>query len=275
MAGLADFARMPTQRKVMVFAIAGAVIALIYYQMVWKSLSREVEAAESDHTSKLAMSGKLESDIPKYEQLKTGMTKLRHTLDAQESALPTEAELPAFFETLNRKVLESGVEVKSTERRAEAKVESFIRVPVEFEITGTFMQIKKFFASLTYHKRKAGAPAAEGDDGDHERIVSIDNLALNDPQVVNHELVLHAKFTATTYREEMPPAAPERAQAPAASPTGKPATKTMPPADTPAGAKARAEDAMDKDEKRTRNAPGNPAETGSDGSGSAKLKGGM
>jgi Tfp pilus assembly protein PilO len=222
------------------------------------------------------MSAKLESDIPKYEELKTKMNKLRHMLDEQESALPTEAELPEFFETLNRKVLESGVEVKTTQRGAEAKVESFIRVPVDFEITGTFMQIKKFFASLTYHKRKSGTPATDGDE-DHERIVSIDNLVLNDPEVVNHELVMRARFTANTYREELkagvtptPTAAPARGAAPAPAPA--PAPKTMPPADTPAGAKARAEDAMDKDEKRTRNAPGNPAETGSAGSGIDKLK---
>jgi Tfp pilus assembly protein PilO len=242
---------------------------------MWKPLARDVEAADNDHKSKLGTSAKLESDIPKYEQLKTRMNKLSHMLDEQESALPTEAELPAFFETLNRKVLESGVEVKTTQRGAEAKVESFIRVPVDFEITGTFMQLKKFFASLTYRKHKAGASASDGGgDDDRERIVSIDNLVLNDPEVVNHELVLHAKFTANTYREELKEgtatAAPAHAAAPAPPPA--PATKTMPPADTPAGAKARAEDAMDKDEKRTRNAPSNPAETGS---GSNKLKGGM
>jgi len=264
MAVMADFARMPLQRKLLVFAAIGGLLWLAHCQLVLKPLQRDVEAADNDHKAKLGMSSKMEADIPKFEELKTKMTRLKHTLDEQESALPTEAELPAFFETLNRKVLESGVEVKTTQRGAESKVESFVRVPVDFEITGTFMQIKKFFASLTYRKRKPGS-ADTADNTEHERIVSIDNLVLNDPKVVNHELVLHAKFTATTYREELKAAV----GAPTTTGPAKPASKTLPPADTPAGAKARVEDSMEKDQKRTHDA--NPEA----GSGSAKLKGGM
>jgi len=267
MAVMADFARMPLQRKLLLFAGIGGLLWLAHCQLVLKPLSRDVEAADNDHKARLAKSSQMEADIPKYEELKTRMTRLRHTLDEQESALPTEAELPAFFETLNRKVLESGVEVKTTQRGNDSKVESFVRVPVDFEITGTFMQIKKFFASLTYRKRKAGSSETP-DNNEHDRIVSIDNLTLNDPKVVNHELVLHAKFTATTYREELKAAA----GAPAGGGAAKPATKTQPPADTPAGAKTRVEDAMDKDQKRTRDA----SPDGSAGSaGSNKLKGGM
>ena len=260
MAVMADFARMPTQRKVLVFVIAGALLFGLYYQFALKSLDRKLAAARADHSAKQSLNSQYEADLPKYEALKTQMTKLQRTLKEEEKALPTEAELPAFFETLNRKVLESGVEVKSSQRMAEQEVqieqpdpadpkkklhEVFFRVPVNFEITGTFMQIKKFFASLaTKIARDPGPPGSgDGDNvADEDRIVSIENLKVGDPQVVNHELVLHATFTAMTYREEAPPEEPARAKA-AAPAAG---AKKLPPADTPAGAKARVDNAVDK-----------------------------
>jgi hypothetical protein len=51
-------------------------------------------------------------------------------------------------------------------------------------------------------------------------------------------------------------------------PPGTGSGSALPPADTPQGAKIRTEKAMEKDEQRTRNAPGVQ-------DGSAKLKGGL
>ena len=252
MAFMADFARMPTQRKVGAFVIAGALLGLLYWQFFYKSLATQVEEIDNEHQAKADDNKQKEADIPKFEELKTRMTKLRHTLEVQERALPTEAELPAFFETLNRKVLESGVEVKTSQRGAEEKVETFMKVPVTFEITGTFMQIKKFFASLLDKRKKPGAAESTDSADDHDRIVSIENLKINDPQVINHDLVMRATFTATTYREEVKPDA-VRPPPFAPSSGGK-----LPPVDTPAGAKARVENSMDKDANRTNKSPQNP-----------------
>jgi hypothetical protein len=185
-------------------------------------------------------------------------------------------------------VLESGVEVRSWQQQHEQPIETFIKVPVSIELTGTYMQIKKFFASLVEKRRKPGAsaPVVSTADGgctggpveEHDRIVSIENLSLTNPTVVNHEIVLDAKFIAATYREEektTPGLPPVRkiAPAPAPAPAGAGSAAPLPPADTPAGAKARADNAMQKDEDRTRKAPG--TQEAQPAAGSAKLKGGL
>jgi Tfp pilus assembly protein PilO len=261
MAIMADFARMPNQRKVMVFVVIGVLSFLLYYQFVLTKLRAEVEDAEHQHDAQVGLTHKLDGDIKDYNDLKPTIRILKIQIDQNEKALPTESELPAFFETLNRKVTESGVQVNRTTQKPEEPVDAFIKVPVEFEIQGTFMQIKRFFASLVPHKRKPGeAPSDDSGVEERERIVSIDDLAISDPQIKNREIVLTAKFTATTYRQEEHA---EPAKAKSAGPGGTaPPAKAMPPAATPAGAKARANDAMDKDEKR------------SEGS-AARLKGGL
>ena len=288
MAVMADFSRLPTQRKVLVFVVIGALLGGLYFQFVFKGLKQDVEDAEGDHAGKLTKNTALEADIPKYEALKARYNVLRRIIDENQKALPTESDLPAFFENLNRKVTEAGVEVEKWRQISEVQVESFVKVPVEIELTGTFMQIKKFFASLVPKKKRPGqdvAPNATGDQvEERERIVSIENLSLTQPTAKNREWILKARFTAATYRQEdrsaddaePPPGKPGAPKKPGATPKKpstaptKPAAKPLPPADTPAGAKARAEKAMEKDESRTRNAPEvqEPA-------GSGRLKGGL
>ena len=265
---LADFGRMPTQRKVMVFVVIGVLLGLLYWKFVYSSLKEELEAAEQQHESKVQTNRKLAEDIPRYQELITHVAKLRELIEKNQTALPSEAELAAFIETLQHKVTQAGVETRKWTYKTPEPVETFVKVPFEVEVTGTFMQIKKFFASLVQRDVRLSQSDEDRADEDRDRIVSIENLKISDPEVVNHELVLHAKFTATTYREEAPPEEPVRAKAAPAPAKGA----KLAPADTPQGAKQRLDDSMKKDESRTRSAPGNPAE---DSSGSAKLKGGV
>lgn len=261
-----DFARLPNQRKAMIFIVAGFLMFLLYYQFVWKPLNANLAQADSEHDAKVAASHKADADIKTFNELKPAVNRLKAQIDQNEKALPTEAELPAFFDTLNRKVTESGVTVNRSTQQPEAPIEAFIRVPVDFEIQGTFMQIKRFFASLVPKKRKGGAsqatdPANADAVEERERIVSIDNLTIGDPQIKNNEVVLTARFTANTFRQEEKVEPTTKAAAKPAAPATVPAP-AQPPAATPAGAKARANDAMKKDDVRS-------------GSDAQRLKGGL
>lgn len=271
MAAAADFARLPTRQKVMIFAIAGLVFAAVYWQFVYKGLEADLQAAQNENASKKQLNKKLEADIPEYERLRTRMTTLQRIIEENQKALPTEAELPAFFETLNRKVLESGVEVIRSKQLKEEPIETFVKVPIDYEIQGTYVQIKKFFASLLPQKRKPGqteaAPGGEQGVEERERIVSIENLALTSPVVRNREIRLTARFIASTYRQdESKDAAKPAAPAPA---------KAAPSAATPQGAKAQTEQSLDKGDNRNRDAAGvNEAKTpsGSAATGVQRMK---
>ena len=264
---MADFARLPNDRKVLVFVVAGGLLGLLYFQFAYKPLADDLEAATEENSAKARLNKKLGDDIPEYENLKTRLKDLDERIARNQEALPTEAEVPAFFEMLERKVRQSGVEVTKLTKLNEAPFESFIKVPVDIELTGSFMQIKRFFASLV-QKDVSPAGQAGGDDEDRERVVSIENLQLVNPTARNREIVLTARFVAVTYRQEEPAGTgappPGVVQQPAA------AKPPMPSAATPAGAKARTEDALKKDQERVDSKA--PAGTGD---GSARLKGGM
>jgi Tfp pilus assembly protein PilO len=285
---LADFGRMPTQRKVLVFVVIGVVLGLGYWKFVYKSLDENLEQAEAEHDNKVQTNKKLADDIPRYQELRTHVAKLRELIEKNQTALPSEAELAAFIETLQHKVTQSGVETRKWTYKTPEPVETFVKVPFEVEVTGTFMQIKKFFASLVQRDVRLSQSEDDRANEDRDRIVSIENLALSNPTVKNRDIILTAKFTAVTFRQEDRPegAAPPPGQnAPAAPRPATPAPprtvpqapSTPPPlpsATTPAGAKARVDNAIEKGDARNRNAAG-VKEAKSPGAGSDRLKGGL
>jgi Tfp pilus assembly protein PilO len=259
MAVAADFARLPTRQKVMVFVVIGLVIGAVYWQFVYKGLKADLEAAQNENAQKQALNKQLEKDIQDYEALRPKMASVGKLIEENQKALPTEAELPAFFETLNRKVLESGVEVIRSKQGKEEAIESFIKVPIEYEIQGTYVQIKKFFASLVTKPKKPGEkadvmPNGEPAPEERERIVSIENLQIMNPNVKNREIKLTAKFIASTYRQEEKTTAPapgaKPAAAPAPAPAAAPAAPAKPATSTPAGAKTSTEQSLDKGAQR-------------------------
>jgi len=234
---LAELARKPPGYKVAVFAGIGAVLGLIYWQFLLGPLRKERNGLEVKFSELQTESKKLDRELVEYERLRERSDQLARTIQANQKALPTGSELPAFFETLNRKVGEAGVEVKKWEYKKEVPVETFIKVPLEIELTGSFNQMKRFFASLV----QRGVAGGNG-EVDRERIITIENLTLSVPRQKSRELLLTAKFTASTFRQEDTSAPADDAKAP--------------PSRTPAGALKRSE---------TRAAPAGDTPTPSDG----------
>jgi len=266
MAGALDeFGRKSTGYKVGVFVAIAVVLGGLYYQFAYKKAKGKLNAAKADNAAVLATEGKLHNDKIEYDKKLKEADQLNKIIAENQKALPTEAELPAFFDTLGRKVSEAGVQVKRWDYLKEVPIENFIKVPLDIEVTGTFYQIKRFFASLIQRDPvPVVLPDGTTQVEDRERIVTIENLQLIDPKGKNRELVLTAKFTASTFRQEAPAPADDTAAKPGAPGTPAPGTKPgsagsgagsattpAPPAASPAGVKASVGSAMDKDQSRS------------------------
>lgn len=219
MAGaLADFSRRPPGVRVAVYVAIALVLGLLYYQVALAPVRKAVKEAEANRDAAINEASALAEQKKKRDALVQAQEDLRKKIEQNQKALPTDAEMPAFFDMLARKFNEAGVQVNRREIKREVQVEEFIKAPVEIEITGTYYQVKQFFTSLRPH---ADAPAdGEGSEGeaDKDRIVTVENLQVFDPRVVNKSLIVTARFTASTFRTAVvePPAAPATPGAPAA-----------------------------------------------------------
>jgi Tfp pilus assembly protein PilO len=71
---------------------------------------------------------------------------------------------------------------------------SFVRVPFEIEVRGTFHQLTKYFWLINEHAKTG-------------RIITVENLTLESPKATADGMVVTARFTAVGFREADRPAA--------------------------------------------------------------------
>ena len=268
---LADFGRLPTSRKVLIFVAIAGFLGFFYHRFVYKDLAKSTKAAKGAFEAAKAKNDQMEKDITDFQELRRKKTELDERFIAMRAALPTEADVPGFYDLIERKLTDAGIDDMKFVVKSEQVFDQFVKVPLDVEMRGTFMQIKRFFASLVDKK--------QADSKDIERIISIEDLSLTQPEIRNRELVLTAKFTAFTFRQATAPAVqtapgqlPADAPAPSTGPNNAPGTTSPPPlpsADTPAGAKANIDDSVKKAEERLKDATKDP------GTGSDRLKGGL
>ena len=282
---IADFAKKPPQYKAVVFGGIALALGFVYFKFGYSPLKEKLEQGHQDSDQMLSRSKRMDDDLVKFKELRTRMDQLQKVIDENQKVLPSESELPAFFETLNRKVTEAGVEVTKWQRKKEEPLGQFIKVPVDVEITGTFFQIKRFMASLVQRDVRPITAPADGStpvNEAHERVVSIEDLSLSDPKVKNREIVMVAKFVASTYRQEdktgaaagLPTPKPSAASAPVKAAAGSGAGSSSGLVTSkPAEAKAKTDAAIQKGDERNRAGAGGESATPAAGSaqaGSAK-----
>lgn len=296
---LEDFSRRPLQYKVLVFAGIAVLLGLLYWQFAYSPLQKEREAAAADLEEQKGEASRLKEQKRQYDDLVAKEAQLKADIEQNQKALPTESEIPAFLDMLSRKTNEAGIEMHKRDVRKDVIIDtgpvaatpggpprpppppgvpgavapaSFVKVPVDIEVTGTYYQLKRFFSSLRpkLTEQVAGAPKAPEEK---DRIVTIESLTLTDPKVKNNEIVLTARFVASTFRADKPAAAPG-APPPTPPPATAPATAPTPGAGTATGAtgagagtapaaaarpdtmKAKTEAAIDASEKRVQQSPG-------------------
>lgn len=286
MAGaLADFSRRPLQYKAMVFVGIGALLGLLYWQFMLSSLIKARDDAQTELDTQKNEQGRLRDQKKRYDDLVADEARLRAEIEQNQRALPTESEMPAFFDMLSRKTGEAGIELVKREIKKDVVIDaggapppaaggrapapaatpgaSFIKVPVDIEVTGTYYQLKKFLASL--RPRKVETQASDPDAVEEkDRIVTIETLAITDPKVRNNEIVLTAKFTAATFRANAPEAPagakaatpPARAGAGGDVPRNQPANTPVPAGVTrnPKGLETKTNASMDASDERAQKA---------------------
>ena len=184
MAGfVSDFGRRPRAQKIAIFAAIGGMLALTYWQLGYKPVEDAQAKARADRLAELQEQRNLRKQKAEFDDLVVRRKGLATKIEQNQKALPTEAEMPAFFDMLSRKISEAGVEALKRELKQEVTLDPtggaaaakpanaaevkaaaaaaadaaamvrtvFLKVPVEIEISGTFYQLKRFFSSLRPH----------------------------------------------------------------------------------------------------------------------------
>ena len=222
---MGELAAKPLNFKLAVLGAVLAALGLLYWQLFYSGLSEDLDAAKNRNRSLRQKSDKLAKDKGEWDRLVLQKKELDTELTKNQVSLPSSAELPSFFYHLQKQAAGAGVKLDQWNRLKETPVESYVKVPVAMEVTGSFHQINNYF-KLLYET---------------DRIITVENLELSYLGSKDDEIQLKAKFQASTFRlPDQPPQtdlpdAPAPARAP--SPGGQPATPPAggQPATPPAG----------------------------------------
>lgn len=254
---ITEFGRKPPLVKVGVFLAIAIGLGALYWQLVYSGIRKDIQAAEDQAAALVADEQKLAAEEKEFTQLKEKQDVLETMIKENDTALPTAAQLPAFFDMLNRKVGEAGVDVLEWTHLKELQVEETIfKVPVQITVQGTFHELKKFFHLLFKMNQSNREAAADGDVPEvaaeveeRDRILTIEDLHIRNPEIRNNELLLTATFRASTFRKEAPAVeVPSEADKKKAKKAADKKNAKNPAVD----AKEKTEGAMDKSEERVK-----------------------
>ncbi|MEM9490110.1 MAG: type 4a pilus biogenesis protein PilO [Myxococcota bacterium] len=203
---LNQLAKLPPAQKVGLLVGGFLVVGALYYVLFYSSMEDELSNLESSRKSLVDKISNIDKQMAGKKHLAADFGDTQAKLDKCLKSLPTSAQLPSFFEQLQRKAADAGVNIRSWVRSKEVKVDLFIRVPVTVEVSGTFQDIMQYFYLLGPDVPQGGSSQSSVIDRCGDRVVSIENLSLDKPQLSNGQVLLNAKFVASTFRREEDPA---------------------------------------------------------------------
>ena len=192
-----QLSKQPPAVKIGILAGAILLFGAIYWQFFYSELSAKKSAASAKNSSlikKAESLAKKKEDLAKLVEQRDALNK---ELDRIQLALPSEAELTSFVQHLQTKAGEARVAFNWASKK-EVSIGEYIKVPLAVTAAGTFHQLTHYFYLLGPYGAQAEDQANSG------RIVTIDNLNIKTAKSASGEVMLTAKFTASTFRKEAP-----------------------------------------------------------------------
>jgi type IV pilus assembly protein PilO len=185
MAGINDLAKKGPAFHAALLACATVVLGLLYWQFFYSAVADDLQQQRGRNAQLQQTNADLKKQKETWEELALQKDRLDEQSKKNRVSLPASAELPAFFGHMQKQMAASGVQLKSWKREKEVPIESYVRVPVKIELTGTFYQLNNYFY-LLYQT---------------DRIVTVENLSISTPRRNGSEMILSAAFTASTFRQ--------------------------------------------------------------------------
>ena len=178
-----NLAKMSMPARIGVGAVFVVLVALTYWVMFYTDVSSKIETAKSASSS-------LNADLATQQQAQASYFADRDELALRQQrqrelnkVLPAEAEQAAFLSAIQQVSNVSGIDLQGWTPMDEKSEAFFAKVPMRIDVTGKFHQIAKF----TYEIGKL------------DRIINVENIALEQPKLEGADVVLKAHCLATTF----------------------------------------------------------------------------
>lgn len=172
------------KKKVLALTAVLAVVAASFWFFYYSPMQTQYSELMDTHERLLKDKQKADRRKAAYDKDRKRRDDLKKAYGQQLRALPSEAEMSSFLNSLNTQAELVGLEILSVKPKKQEPSKYYARIPVELRLTGSFHQLAKFFYLV----------------GNLDRIINIENISLEIKAFEDSNAVLAADVLATTFR---------------------------------------------------------------------------
>jgi type IV pilus assembly protein PilO len=184
MNGLEQIAKVSVFKKLAVLFILVAGLGSGYWFFYYSPVVEELAQEQALYTQLQAQRQDAIRRKATYEKDRHRRDELKKSYGQQLRALPTDAEMSSFLNSLNTQAELVGLEIQSVKPQEEETAQYYARIPVQLELTGNYHQLAKFFYLVS----------------NLDRIINIENISFKVTEGTQSNTVIRAKVLATTFR---------------------------------------------------------------------------
>ncbi len=171
-------------KKILVLLAVLVLFGLGYWYLYHSKLTEELEDLENQQTQLLQQKQDALRRKSTYDRDRHRRDELKKSYAQQLRALPSEAEMSSFLNSLSSQAELVGLELQSVKPKQEEAAQYYARIPVELKLEGSFLQMAKFFYLVA----------------NVDRIINIENISFKASASDDSGIVLTASVLATTFR---------------------------------------------------------------------------
>jgi type IV pilus assembly protein PilO len=177
-------APMKQQHKSIIWAGLILVPSVIFLFLFFLPTSRQIEKLRKENAYLQSEIQKVEEIAGKLNEHKAERAAVELQLKAAAMLLPKQQEIPSLLTNISEQGTNSGLEFISFQPKGETNQEFYAVIPVSISVFGTYHQIGSFLDKLSKLNR----------------IVSVSNIGLSNPQITGKDAMLTANLELVTYR---------------------------------------------------------------------------
>ena len=179
-----QLAKLPTAARVGVGVAVLALTGVAYYVVFYGEVASAIDAAKSRETQLAADLSEARKAEFAYQKDLAELTERQQRQRELNKVLPVASEYPAFLSAVQNVANVAGVELVAWTPTPEVPEQFYVRVPMRLEIAGRYHQIAKFFYGVSQL----------------DRIINLENVRLEHPEVRGEDVLIHAEVLATAFR---------------------------------------------------------------------------
>jgi type IV pilus assembly protein PilO len=176
-------AKLGMPAKVLVAVLMLGLPAIGYFIVFHSEIQSDIDAAKS---KKQTLDRDLETAEKAEREYRKDLEELRERERRRSElvkVLPVSTEYPAFLASVQNVANLVGVELTAWTPQEEIPEQFYARVPMRIELSGRYHRLAKFFYNI----------------GQVDRIINMENIVLEDPQMVDGEVTLKVAALATAF----------------------------------------------------------------------------